>query len=129
MKKIAAVLLLLVYSVSVSGAAFHLHFCGSYLQSISLAGTDHEGCCCGKKVMDKNCCKDKEVVLKTKDDTHHASLYTAIPKIDLSFPILFIEPLFYSTNFVKRNNNWVFHSPPKRPKGNELNVLNCVLRI
>jgi hypothetical protein len=64
MKRIAVFLLFLLYTVSVSGASFSVHFCGEKLQRISIQGFRHNGCCCKKKEAKKDCCHDRVISLE-----------------------------------------------------------------
>lgn len=129
MKRAIIFLLLLIYSVSVSGTAFHLHFCGSYLQAVSFAGAEHKGCCCGKTEMAKNCCEDRTVVFKSDNDQNQSDLATAGELLHASLPVLFREIIFITAEPQFQTGLHVFHSPPIRSGMCELYMLNCTFRI
>jgi hypothetical protein len=129
MKRSIIFLLLLIYSVSVSGTAFHLHFCGSYLQSVSFAGTEHKGCCCGKTEMPENCCADKTVVFKSDDDHKESVFITIDGQNHASVPVFFPEVAGVAYQPQLSTALHSFHSPPVGSGMCKLHVLNCVFRI
>lgn len=66
MRRLFVLLILLLYTMSVSGAAFNFHYCGDKLNRVSLLGIGHKGCCCAKKKsVKKNCCKDEQLVIQS----------------------------------------------------------------
>lgn len=75
MKRALLLLLILIYTTAVSGASFHLHFCGTHLQMVTFGDNEHKGCCCKKDMPRKagNCCTDKTVTLKA-DDEHSGGI-------------------------------------------------------
>lgn len=76
MKRTVAVLLLCLYTLSVSGAAVHLHFCGDHLIHISLFHNGEKGCCKGEMPVtqkdgfsiSKRCCHNEVAVIKVNAD-------------------------------------------------------------
>lgn len=132
-KPLLILFLLVVYTGSVSGATFHLHFCGDHLQIISFAGMGHDKCCCGEGEAKKkeNCCTDKVVTVKVSDQhtlsaDHLPSCISCakvIPQAIATF--LPATALFVDTHSTHR------HPPPPEISGNpvSLSLLHCVFRI
>ena len=132
MSRIIPLILLLFYTVSVSGTALHLHFCGSYLESVSFAFPDHDGCCCekeGKKMLDKNCCENEVIVLKTENEHKQEALTTTSNPYSKCVPVIFPELIFTDNQFKFTHSLPQYHSPPIRTDMCELFVLNCNFRI
>lgn len=130
MKRFVASLLMLLYVVSVSGATFNVHFCGSKLQALSFAGFKHKGCCCGKaKPMKAGCCKDKTINIKAGND--HKQVESISTPLSISKSFIAEVPtyldLFVSNPIIGAVPN--FHSPPIRDGDTKLFILHSVFRI
>lgn len=130
MKRFIASLLMLLYVVSVSGATFNVHFCGTKLQALSFAGFKHKGCCCGKaKPMKSGCCKDKIIHIKAGND-HKQVENISIP-LSISINAIAEAPtyldLFISNSIIATVPD--FHSPPIRDRDTKLFILHSVFRI
>lgn len=132
MKRFAASLLMLLYVVSVSGATFNVHFCGTKLQALSFAGFKHEGCCCGKakaKPMKAGCCKDEIISIKAANDHNQVECISAPLSISKSF---IAEVPAYLDRFISNSiiaTTPKFHSPPIRDGDTKLFILHSVFRI
>lgn len=76
MKKITAILLLLIFLITNSGMAVSMHWCGGKLASIDFFSDNEHPCKCGKRAMKPDCCKDKTFQLKANNEltktTHFA---------------------------------------------------------
>ncbi len=132
MKRVVALLLMLLYVVSVSGATFNLHFCGTKLQALSFGGFKHKGCCCGKakvKPMKTGCCTDKIISIKSGNDHKQVESITT----PLSFSKNCLAEVPSSFNFFISNPSTTpisnFHSPPIRDGNTKLFILHSVFRI
>lgn len=130
MKKLFLILLTLLYTSAISGATFHLHFCGDHLQIISFAGMGHNECCCGKpEKKAENCCADKLVTIKVKDQ-HDQNSDQAVPVCsvkDISGISLFANTFQIITTETHLAN---VHPPPEVISAySSLVILNCVFRI
>lgn len=69
MKKIAVILLLLVYSTTTFGATVHLHYCMDKLVGWSLWQSKDEACGkCGMKEKKGGCCKDEHKHFQLKEN-------------------------------------------------------------
>lgn len=129
MRRFSVVLFLLIYSASVSGASFTVHFCGNKLQKISLAGLGHKGCCCKKAAMKKNCCKDKVVSLKL-DHIHKQAETTGTPvAFGKTIPAGQLFFFHNAANYSSQVISLRYHSPPVRAGSAGLLVLNSIFRI
>ena len=142
MKRAAALLILMLYVISVSGASFNVHFCGKKFQKISFSGFESSGCCCeGKMKMKKKrsccakakkkkkCCEDKVISFKAAEkhkNSEIAVLPVSVPKaIALEQPVFLCIGKIISTFSVAPN----FHSPPIRGGDTGLFIRYGILRI
>lgn len=80
MKKLATLILLLVYSTFSAGAMLHLHYCNGEFVGTSLLNTNSG--VCSKCKMEKHsvgnkCCKDIKVSLKISDK-HFSPAFTTV---------------------------------------------------
>lgn len=129
MKKSLVFFFVFLYVLSVSGASFNLHFCGNSLEQISFAGFGHKGCCCGKAMMKKDCCKDKQISFKSeKDQQRYESAGTIVCSTENTVTLLpefhsFKDQFFISSIEIK------YHSPPILDDDSGLFILNRVFRI
>ena len=97
MKKILAIALLLIYTMSAFGISARYHYCMDNLTKINIGfGSGHD-CKCNVPIETNGCCKDKVFNLKT--DTHSTSplvsselsdSWTAVPVFFNSY--VFAEP-------------------------------------
>ncbi len=70
MKKIVALILIVLLAANVSGATLSYHFCGKILQNFALdLQKQQKGCCCGKmeQKKEKRCCKTKHCKVTVDD--------------------------------------------------------------
>lgn len=70
-KRSGALLLMMLYMVTVSGIAFNLHYCGKLLASVKLELPVKS--CLKLDGSKMKCCKDKQITVKVKDAHQHAS--------------------------------------------------------
>lgn len=116
MKKLVAILLILIYSgIALGGVAINLHYCHGQLAKISILNFGgQKGCGCNPQDMPKDCCKDE---LKYQKSDDHRTIQTAQIADLISFAVepppfagYLILSLFdkgdpgYSTNEVWRSN-------------------------
>ncbi|HEY0245699.1 MAG TPA: hypothetical protein VGC01_09060 [Mucilaginibacter sp.] len=114
-KRLSAVLLVMLYSVTVFGFSLDLHYCGKLLTSVEVNSPSKD---CGMHAAGKmKCCKEKQIKVKVKD-AHQSTPTTASPKsfvIDLpavlfEYQFLF-DPKFLSARLLSR-------PPPDGPHDN-----------
>jgi len=90
-------MLVLLYTLTVSGVALNLHFCGSKIASVKVAtAVQAKGkATCGSTKM--KCCKDKHVDVKVKD-SHQAEQVSMLGKLfAFHLPKLPFEDFMFST--------------------------------
>lgn len=75
MKKIAVILLVLVYSGATTGATIHLHYCMNQFVGSSLWHSSKDSKCgkCGMKDKKEGCCKDEHKRAKLNTEHQKAS--------------------------------------------------------
>ena len=130
-KKLFAIFFLIAYTVSASGLAFNVHYCGGEINGIQLDfGQTKKTCGCGSKKMDKDCCKDKKVVAKIKD-AHKSAESKITFKVSISKILTPIFSTEYTLSFVPKfsvlNSNYS-NAPPINSEQAIYNLL-CVYRI
>lgn len=76
MKKIAVILLLLVYTGATTGATIHLHYCMNQFVGSSLwhSGKDSKCGKCGMTAKNNGCCKDEHKQAKLTTEHQKATL-------------------------------------------------------
>jgi hypothetical protein len=120
MKKIIALMMLMIYSVFTAGVTVYSHYCAGKLSSLSILETNSKGCDkCGKD-MSKDCCKDAQQKLSLDDSQVKSTLQLVEP--DFSGLAIFVPTfsLDYKPEFALVNSNevkfYVFEKgPPKTP--------------
>ena len=80
MKRIFAILMLFMYSLSVSGSVVQMHFCGQEIESISFREVKKSCCCAATAGSDKSaqhqiskqksCCDNVSISFKISADQH-----------------------------------------------------------
>lgn len=131
MKKFIVIIFLFIYIVPAIGCNINVHYCGGEIASISInPTTDPEGCVCGSKKMEKDCCKDKQISFKLKDNHQKYSQITFGPfhSFDAVLATKIPEYLFdfYAVDF---QINWYhYHHPPDSVK-QSLHILHQVFII
>lgn len=130
MKRIFLILLTLIYTSAVSGATFHLHFCGDHLQIVSFAGMGHDKCCCADDGPKKeNCCTDKVVTVKV-NEKHSSCESHIVPLASVKeLPSLYDEcNITHIISAVSYTH--VYHPPPPNDHAQpSLLIMNSTLRI
>lgn len=131
MKRLLLILLTLVYTSAVSGATFHLHFCGDHLQIVSFAGLGHDECCCAEDAPKKeNCCTDKIVSIKVNENhTNTGSHFAPVSAVKI-IPAVNSDWI-YVYNFSSSTYSDIYHPPPPEDDVSQPSklVMNCIFRI
>ena len=70
-KRLGALLLIMLYTVTVSGFALNLHYCGKLLASVKLEVPSKS--CLKSDGSKMKCCKDKQITVKVKDAHQNAT--------------------------------------------------------
>lgn len=125
MKKLFAIMLLLVYGLSSSGMTLHFHYCCGKLKKVDLTPVKEDQCGTQHKMGSKPCCDDKQVSLKLKAEQNHAKA------LNYSFSITGIKPIQpeyrVSTPIQTKNLIPEVFAPP--PLQKDFNHLYCIYRI
>src|ERR1700754_2555256 len=79
MKRSGALLLTLLYTVTVLGFALNLHYCGTELASVKI-DSPAVSCKMAQECGKMKCCKDKQLQIKVKD-AHQAEPFSIISKL------------------------------------------------
>jgi len=77
MKKLIALLLLTFYTAATFGVTLNFHYCGGYLDHVTVLNFSDKGACsCNPDIKPKGCCQDKTVYHKTDDHKKIAESYS-----------------------------------------------------
>lgn len=129
MKKSGALLLTLLYTVTVLGFALNLHYCGTLLASVKIDSPATTNCKmesdCGKM----KCCKDKQLQIKVKE-AHQAEPFSIISKLfGLDLPRLSYNGVYAPSRQASVDAS-LERGPPDRPLLNIVTIIkNCIFRI
>ena len=130
MKKAFAILLAVIYLVSVSGASLHFHYCMGKMQNWSIGYDNSKEDCpvCGM-TQKKGCCEDQHHSIQTDKQYSPSTVSISISKIS-------IEPLYHSEQFTLLNytainstHSSLANAPPGRMKNIPIFIQNCTYRI
>lgn len=83
-RRIAGIMMLWIYLMSIAGLVLHAHHCGNHLTSLSLY-TSAEPCDCGDET-DDNCCKDAVI------QTARPSVSVVSEKLNVPEPVTVALP-------------------------------------
>jgi hypothetical protein len=128
-KKIGAILLLLIYTSTALGATINFHFCNGHLSHVSVLNVGGKsGCGCNPDAMPKGCCEDKLISSKTDNHNSIQAVYTInkiafapeLPPVN-NLPDLI---LYSTTSNTDNSQNYVRRSCP-----DPIYLLNRVFRI
>jgi hypothetical protein len=129
-KKVAVILLLVIYGFSFIGATVHLHYCMGKFVDWSLIESKQNKCGkCGMKGKSKEgCCKDQHKQFKLKTDHQKGSIADVIHFI--ATPIL-LTPISNYTFAIplKASYNYSNYHPPPNIRNQNLQVLYCTFLI
>ncbi len=128
MKKVALILLVLIYSASSFGITLKEFYCCGKLKSVSLALTDLGKNKCEMGDEKDGCCKTKYHYFKVKD-THLATDQLTVPAnlhITLALPVFANVPASLFTRELNVING--SHAPPPH-QYIPAYISNCVFRI
>lgn len=130
MKKIALILVLLVYLIPAIGITVSAHYCGENITwvSVNFEQTTHK-CACGTKKMKTDCCKDKTAFIKLKHEQRNSALQAFInAPWGLQLPVYFTNVyqaiLLPKTTAIIGNN-----LPPPDLVNRRIYVRNCTYLI
>lgn len=128
MKRHIAILLSCFYLLFSTGLVVNVHFCGDKFSGISFFKSG-KGCCCGKEMKKKNCCKEEISTLKISD-THQSSENLRISSLKLSASIIGIfVPNVLLMNTLTEEQTLIFADSSPPPNSIPLFLRNCVFLI
>ena len=121
MKRGAALILLLLYFATSTGATINFHFCMGAIENISLPGNSEKNCGkCGmekKTSPDTGCCKDEGKWIKIKDDQKPNTIHLEIAGLQfeaIRIDILFVRFFLLRTSFLRFQKAERFSEPVKQ---------------
>lgn len=128
LKRSGAVLLAMLYVVTVLGFALNLHYCGNYISSVKI-NAPAVNCGMDKAAGKMKCCKDSQLQIKVKD-AHQAEETSFLSKVfGFELPSLsfgngsFLPQLSLFDKYVDR-------APPDEPVQSIATFIkNCIFRI
>jgi hypothetical protein len=136
MKKIFVAILAVIYLVTATGLTMHFHYCMGKLVSWGLTEDKTNTCSfCGMskednnkqtKLTGKECCKDKNTVIKL-DKEHNKTIQVLIPN-DVHATVCIPIEILSATIAVPEKGGNVIHAPPARGQL-PVFILNCVFII
>lgn len=127
MKKLAAILIALLYTAITSGFTVNLHYCMGKLAGVKLQA--HADKHCDKCGRSGKCCKD-EIKFCKAEFSHEAAakvqVITAPVAMDLALPVIIlpVPPVAASSHFTAYDH----HAPPGRGL-TPLYIQHCTYRI
>ncbi|MBD1364693.1 hypothetical protein IDJ77_12810 [Mucilaginibacter sp. ZT4R22] len=127
-KKQGALLLALLYTVTVAGFALNLHYCGSHVADVQI-NAPAKSCTTPMAKSKMNCCKDSKLDVKVKDD--HQKESTSFFSRLFAFEL----PKFPLADFLLSAQQSVLEKlfdrgPPDVPsEGIAVFLKNCIFRI
>src|SRR6266581_3688023 len=94
MKKLASLLLIILYATTSSGASFHFHFCMGKFRGIGFA-TGNDKICdqCGMKKGGNGCCSDIVKTFKTSSDQSSSTVSFDFTQYAHTLPIMGVYTL------------------------------------
>jgi hypothetical protein len=125
MKKLFALVMLMVYGLSSTGMTLHFHYCCGKLEKIDLSRAASKKCGTGTEMAGKGCCDNKQLELKLRSG-HNPEKF-----IQNSFPTESPELVRWNLPdsgpyCSKKLLPEVFAPPPLK---RDINILYCTYRI
>lgn len=129
-KNLSILLIAFIYLIISSGVYISMHYCGGKLKNFSLAYAHaDDGCCCGSKEKNKNCCKEKTLYIKVKDIHKSVDLLkvpysyekiigTGISVLDLNYSVI-----------ISNTQLPFYHKRPPPVPSTPIYLHHCVLLI
>lgn len=129
MRRLIAIILLLIYANVGLATSINLHFCNGHLSKVSLVNVKHHSsCCCKTKSMTNDCCKDK--ILISKSDNHQSQISPFLP--EAGFKILDV-PAIIPHNELQNNLQSLYkkfvYTKLRSTQSDDIFIAVCNLRI
>lgn len=126
MKKLVALVMILLYGLSSTGATLQMHYCCGKLKSVELGTRPVKDCGSKQKMGSRPCCETKQVSAKSKDQQQDVYTVTFGQQAPADFQHYFAS-VTPAVPQMATNTQPADHSPPPLP--NSLFILYCVFRI
>ena len=126
LKKLAIVIIMMVYGLSSTGAIVHLDYCCGKLSNISLSPVEKKDGCHKDKMEGKSCCDSKQLQLSVKGEQE--ILQKAGHVTIASLPPYFLNEVNLFFNGAKAVNT-SSNGPPLYFSSPPLFVQHCIFRI
>ena len=127
-KKFGVLLLVVLYTITASGFALNLHYCGTRVASVKI-NTPAKSCGMAMGISEKKCCKDIKVDVKVKD-AHEVQSGLFLAKV---FNLISSKPTFQEYSFSAQQvltERFFDRGPPDiSVKGIPVFLKNCIFRI
>ena len=126
LKRFGALLLVMLYTVTVSGFALNLHYCGKLLASVKLEVPSKS--CLKIDGSKMKCCQDKQITVKVKD-AHQNATFNFLAK---SFVFDVPKSIFNQVTLVKQSvtTRLLYTASPHAPPDKvAVFVKNCTFLI
>jgi hypothetical protein len=127
-KRSGALLLTMLYTVTVLGFALNLHYCGTQVASVRI-DSPAISCKMAQDCGKMKCCKDKQLQVKVKD-AHQASPISFLSKLfGFELPRLSFNDFLFSPQ-QSVFDKFFDRGPPDSPtEGIATYLKNCIFRI
>lgn len=128
-KRSGAILLTLLYTVTVLGFALNLHYCGTEIASVKI-DSPAASCKMAQHCNKMKCCKDKQLQIKVKD-AHQAEPVSILSKLfGFDIPRLSFNGLFTPSHQSAIDDVSFERGPPGKPwQSIATFIKNCIFRI
>lgn len=127
MKKILAILIMLVYLPAIAGVGFSTHFCAGKVKSTTVFSFSNHSCCSDKEEQN-GCCSNQLKIVKLEKDQLSSSFRFPVKQLSqlVFIPSSVVDlPEFKACSLKARTDQ--FYSPPLFPQ--DFSVLYCTYLI
>jgi hypothetical protein len=130
MKKIVAILLLVIYGVTTVGATIHIHYCMNKRVGWDLClGKSRECPTCGMdKAKSNGCCRDEVKCIQVRSEHQQPAIVDPVPDFDGTAILQPLVAYSFTNLSITPPPSDRYHAPPL-PSGQRLHVLHCVFII
>lgn len=130
MKRFFIIIGLILYLIPAIGVTISAHHCSGKITSVSLQFLDFgEKCTCGKKPMNKNCCKDESKTYKLKNEQQKAHQFTLKVFKAFTFPHVLVENFTLNYQQPLISSNYSTTDNPPENVNHPIYIHYCVFRI
>ena len=128
MRKLAVVILAILYITLTSGVAVNLHYCMGQLASVKYGYDSHKKCSkCGMASKNKGCCHTESKLVKVDDAHQQPTVAVQFLQLPAEVPVAYFE---LPATFTSLPDHFIplYHAPPDQ-RLNHVYLSNCVFRI